>query len=238
MNSHDRLTIPRPCGRSWQAMTPGEGGRFCQHCRKTVVDFSGLSDAALLARLRATDGPVCGRFSPSQLDRPLGRPEPSPLQALMRGLLGALLLAGMARQVAAASPSPTTALDRRAGMAERPSDDPGRPPRDSVVVRGSLVDRATGQPLAGAVVRIEGTSWAVVADSQGRFAIRAEALPDGAMLRVDCLGFDSLERSLPHLKPGQELTLHLSPVPARLGEICVIRKPGLWFRIGRLFRRH
>ena len=42
-------TIPSPCTESWDCMTSTKEGRFCQSCEKTVVDFTRMSDAELLA---------------------------------------------------------------------------------------------------------------------------------------------------------------------------------------------
>jgi hypothetical protein len=52
-------------------MSPAKDGRHCDSCRKTVVDFTGMSDREI-ARYLAQSGPdVCGRLLPEQLNRPL-----------------------------------------------------------------------------------------------------------------------------------------------------------------------
>jgi hypothetical protein len=57
-------------------MDRGEQGRFCQQCQKTVVDFTGMTDAEVLEYFSAGSS-VCGRFLPWQLGRPLA---PTPVQ--------------------------------------------------------------------------------------------------------------------------------------------------------------
>ena len=70
-----QLSISEPCHENWDQMTPDDNGRFCKSCRKQVVDFSSMSDEQLIAVFRKpTNGALCGRFRPEQLDRPL---EPS-----------------------------------------------------------------------------------------------------------------------------------------------------------------
>lgn len=47
-----RWQIPTPCHENWNDMTPLDQGRFCSSCQKAVVDFTGLSDAQLIAFLK------------------------------------------------------------------------------------------------------------------------------------------------------------------------------------------
>jgi hypothetical protein len=51
-------------------MTPCQQGRYCGQCQKTVIDFSGMSDAAI-ARIVSQQENLCGRFTTDQLNRPL-----------------------------------------------------------------------------------------------------------------------------------------------------------------------
>lgn len=62
--------IPEPCQQNWDGMTPNSDGRFCNSCAKTVVDFSMMSDEALLNYFtKKTQDHVCGRVYPDQLNR-------------------------------------------------------------------------------------------------------------------------------------------------------------------------
>jgi hypothetical protein len=65
-----QLSIPEPCHQDWNKMTPNDQGRFCTSCSKTVVDFSNMSDAALMQYFEnLKDSNVCGRVYTDQLDR-------------------------------------------------------------------------------------------------------------------------------------------------------------------------
>ena len=53
-------------------MLPAERGRHCQLCCKTVVDFTGMSDAEVFRYFKENAGArVCGRLMPDQLGRQL-----------------------------------------------------------------------------------------------------------------------------------------------------------------------
>jgi len=87
------LTINEPCGQNWDSMDPLAGGRFCGSCQKKVVDFSEMSDAAVLSYLKTSTGPVCGRFYSHQVNRPLVVPrQRTTLVKWMHALLPALIL--------------------------------------------------------------------------------------------------------------------------------------------------
>ena len=70
-----QISIPKPCHENWQNMTPGDQGRFCNACAKTVVDFSMMSDLQVLNYFSTvSDEKVCGRALPDQLNRNMTMP--------------------------------------------------------------------------------------------------------------------------------------------------------------------
>ena len=112
-----KISIPTPCHEAWDAMTPAGRGRHCAACAKTVVDFTGLSDAAVQHLIDTADGALCGRFRPGQLDRPLARPTRSSwLGSLpgtgLRATLAAAGLAATATTLAGQTPAAPPADDR------------------------------------------------------------------------------------------------------------------------------
>lgn len=65
-----QIAIPEPCHEGWQNMTPVEKGRFCASCKKTVLDFTYLSDNEIINLVNKNDN-LCGRINTSQLNRNL-----------------------------------------------------------------------------------------------------------------------------------------------------------------------
>ena len=44
-NIEYKLNIEKPCSQDWEAMKLDiNNNKFCQHCQKTVIDFSNLND--------------------------------------------------------------------------------------------------------------------------------------------------------------------------------------------------
>ena len=70
MEQKIQINIPEPCNEGWQNMTPVEKGRFCASCKKTVLDFTYLSDNEIINLVDKNDN-LCGRINISQLNRNL-----------------------------------------------------------------------------------------------------------------------------------------------------------------------
>gem|GEM_PF-5331937 len=66
-----RIDVPTPCTQSWNQMTPSADGRFCQHCTKNVIDFSGMSDQEVVRIISQSNGGLCGHYREDQLNREL-----------------------------------------------------------------------------------------------------------------------------------------------------------------------
>lgn len=56
-----RISIPDPCSRQWDEMTPHTDGNYCSSCQKTVKDFAQWSDDKIVSYLLENPG-TCGRI--------------------------------------------------------------------------------------------------------------------------------------------------------------------------------
>lgn len=89
-----RYSIPDPCEKNWNEMTPEATGRFCGSCEKSVVDFTNMSDFSIVNYLEEHKyEKVCGRFTKPQLDRVyhLNQPVFAPVFDLRAVVLGLAL---------------------------------------------------------------------------------------------------------------------------------------------------
>lgn len=83
-----KYTIAEPCHESWAAMTPGEQGRFCKSCQKTVVDFTRMTDSEMIGFMSGLNESVCGRMTGNQLNREMKlHSVPSPNVFSLRALV-------------------------------------------------------------------------------------------------------------------------------------------------------
>ena len=85
----------------------------------------------------------------------------------------------------------------------------------TIDVRGKIVDK-NGEPLAGATIKVKGTTTATTSDSKGDFYL--PKVDDGAILIITFIGFAPLEVSA-----SADLTaIKLKDVDAKLNEIQII----------------
>lgn len=90
-----QISIPKACHEDWNQMTPGERGRFCSMCKKTVLDFSEKTDEEILDFISAhRNENLCGRFRTDQLEHDFSRIElPLPVYRSPLSFLNAFLVA-------------------------------------------------------------------------------------------------------------------------------------------------
>ena len=176
------LTIPQPCSESWAAMTPTAAGRHCAACQKTVVDFTQLTDAEILAHLaRAGRGETCGRFRAGQLARSLQPPTLARPARWRTWLAAAVAVWGLreAAGVAAKAQAPTEQRSPEATpqylRAERMPDYEGQP-AGQVVLRGVVHDIQTNDFLPGVRVFIKNTLVGTNTDGDGQFVLNIPSL--------------------------------------------------------------
>ncbi|MFL5763318.1 MAG: energy transducer TonB [Bacteroidia bacterium] len=87
------VQVPDPCGENWSGMQKQGNGRYCDSCKKVVVDFRNKSNEEILDYIRENSGKkICGTFKNTQLI------PPDPFvrnQKVIRFLAAALLVFGM-----------------------------------------------------------------------------------------------------------------------------------------------
>ncbi len=144
-------------------MHPIAGGRFCDSCAKTVVDFTAMSDSEV-ANYFLKHQNVCGRLKPEQLDRHLEvGPEVGFKQVkALTWMLRAAVVAGIVLPLKAKA---LPVIENVAG-AKLPIDEPNA---RQIEISGTVTDAATGQPIAHAVLKING-GYNRFADEKGRFS--------------------------------------------------------------------
>lgn len=106
-----------------------------------------------------------------------------------------------------------------------------------ITVTGVVLDEATGEPLQGAVVSIQGLPIGMVTGEDGTYTL--ESVPNRNLtLRVSRLGYvpearqlwvctpDGLRsRCVPHSADAQELRFYMRPTPARAPRFHVPSPP-------------
>lgn len=148
MHSPIKLGINDPCNEQWENMTPVNGGNYCSSCKKTVVDFTGMSDKEVYQFMQQAGTSVCGRFNDGQLNK-VFQPAVSQPNVRYRKSIWQLLVAGtlFAAEVKSQERLTTTTVSYPT------------PDQDSIQLEDDmylLVDSATGEPLPYASIIADG----------------------------------------------------------------------------------
>lgn len=230
-----RITIPEPCAESWAFMTPAEQGRHCAACTKTVIDFSRLTDAEVLAYLSRVKGPSCGRFRAEQLNRPLR--EAPVAWAPQRWAAAALAVLGLgaAAPAVAQQPLPQTLTQQTMTMGMVATNTP--PVLPDRVMRGR-VTATSGQGLSGVTVLVEGTQHGTSTRADGSYELELPVGMSAARLVFSSIGFktttiSSSQAEMVSLEASYDMLMGL--VVTKSGHWYTPR--GLWQRLTRPFRR-
>ena len=85
------------------------------------------------------------------------------------------------------------------------------------LVRGTVIDAATGQPLPAATVQLAGTYRGTIANDEGEYSLKVQQLP--ATLKVSYIGYVSQDRVL--TTPAERVDFVLTPVPFLFDPIVV-----------------
>ena len=230
MNKKIELTVPCPCHENWDAMTPVQNGRFCQSCEKQVVDFTGMSDAQLLAFFRKpTTGSVCGRFSKYQLDRDLEMPKKRVpwFKYFFQIILPAMLMSSKAEAQGEPKVKGDTILVEppRCKVGDLKPGNIVPPQVQAAELRGWVTDRKQ-QPLASATVMIKGSNRGVITDKQGGFRITLPDAGQPSILQISMVGYEVIDVSIDSSQTGKPLVIELDEIVSILaGELVIVEKP-------------
>ena len=224
MSKKFQLQIPEPCHEDWNKMTPGDKGRFCDSCQKTVHDFTGMSDAQLIAFFKKpSTGSVCGRFYNDQLERDFEIPRkrlpwmkyffqfaiPVFLTSLKTHAQGNLVLKERITP-AMTSNCPKELTGRVGGVVSVV---------DQKRISGRVMDeKGYGIPFAS--VTIKGTNIGTSCDSTGFFELSTKTNEQKVIVIVSSVGYSAIEKKISMAKESS-IEVILQRYTALSGEVVV-----------------
>lgn len=234
------LTIPEPCHAQWARMSPCGGGRFCGNCRKTVVDFTNLTDDSVVRVLEQADEELCGRMNPSQLNRIVAESEvqPSFFKKLLKIAAGILLPALLHTPEAKAQggirmrevTTPKPGANQQDTLTPHGVPLPGTQSAQRVpTLLGIVLDSTTRQPLIGVSVVLDREhKIAAVTDYDGNFKLEFSdsfLKRDSITLELRYIGFEpaTVRIARQNFSVKQELLMRES-TNVLMGEVVITVK--------------
>lgn len=234
------LSVAKPCSQKWANLIPVEDGAFCSSCNKVVVDFTQMSDEALIDFFSKTKDRTCGRFRPHQLtvySRSMSV-KVNPGMTLLKAGFVSLLLVLTSKQALAQNKKPATteAVEKRGRRAA--ADNTAI--QTERTLRGIVLDERN-EPIPGANIILKGSTVGTFADVDGRFEF-PQKVKEGDVICVYFIGYESKEYVVSN-NTDKELQIRMVCDVTMLGEVAVdaVYAPGesgfrrLWWKVKNLF---
>jgi len=185
-------------------MTTARQGRFCDHCQKTVIDFTTWSDGALYSFFSKNNGHICGRFLGSQLDRPIHIPyQPHSRLYRLTVAMGLTLLFTQTPHLLAQNRPPMTAQ----AVPTKGDDNKDSIAHPTGVIKGVVLDDKK-QPLPSAAIQVYQAGilkGGNITDFDGNYTI-GPLEPGNYDLLVLYPGYDSLQEKSIVVSKGDTTT--------------------------------
>jgi hypothetical protein len=231
MTDLKQISIPKPCHESWQQMTEANSGRHCQHCCKTVVDFTTMTDDGIINFLSATNN-TCGRFGQDQLNSLNRQLYTANLQATAwwkRGLIAIGIISQASQFKAAAQSKPTSIQISRDTIWGRIDTQTTNHVLGKVVIaaerfrtlKGCITDDHS-LPVPCATVKIPMTSYSTLTDQSGNFTLRVPA--NATQFSVNVVGYASQDVAI-WPQDDNIYRISVEEQHALLAEVVLVRTP-------------
>jgi len=174
MKKSIQITIPEPCHKDWNQMTPTQKGKFCNSCAKEVIDFTNTSDEKLVKLVHA-GASICGRFKATQLNRELTLERKSKYSIANHAASLLLPLAiWSTTEISAQNKPPEVKTYSSLGIGSQQIQGEIKAtsaPKASVIKISGVVTNKSGHPMPGVRVFIDGTSNETHTDFDGNYSL-------------------------------------------------------------------
>ncbi|MGM9478567.1 carboxypeptidase-like regulatory domain-containing protein [Pedobacter sp. GSP4] len=238
MHKSFKLQIPKPCQEQWYNMQEDLQGRFCNSCQKSLIDFTGFSDAELKDWFMKNQGKSCGRFKPEQLDRLIHiKPRYSITDKFRPSLIMASLLTFLSfpKLSSANIPHlyPMVQLDEGKFFKNDVLDtlDEG-----FVILKGKVTDRGDKLPIIGASIMVKGSKITTFTDRNGYFELKLnkKEFNHKVFLDLKYIGYKTKSVKV-NLKKANAVLIEMKMDSFILGELAIIKQPTFFDWIAQLF---
>ena len=186
-----------------------------------------MTDQQVLDWLDGHAGPVCGRFQPDQLNRPLkeqSAKKPGPGRYWHYFIALFLSSSELAAQTRPAKPATTQPIPfgRDARMLTGDTAITGESASPPDVLHGTLVD-GNGHPVSFATILYK-EHKGVSADAGGRFSIPRAHLAGSRVLTISAVGYETLQVDVSQLQNGLINTPPMQELVGTLGGLVVVAR--------------
>ncbi len=204
-------------------MTPTKGGRHCERCEKTIVDFSTKTDREIAHLYKQSEGKICGRFSKEQLRRDIVL-HPKSLSNT-KSKAAAALLAGMlsAGTAVAQGEIVVQRTEQKVSQEEKESQSPN----STKIITGHVYDE-DGEPLPFANIYFKWACVGTTTDIDGYFSWKIPQ--DVEKIHVSYISYDEIEVELDSTTNDEMKIVMQSSESCLSVGIVIVRYPDSYFQ--------
>lgn len=231
-----QLTLPAPCHENWHNMSISQKGRFCNSCKKEVIDFTNMTDQQIISTVSQSSN-ICGRVEDTQLNRNLLMPSGGGmLRHAWKFLLPTFFFS---KNISAQGKLPgVDTLESRA--AARNFSSPHQYIYGKVraiaiekkyVLTGRLTDSTNGEPIPHATILIGSKTYS--SDSNGDFIISGITIDPMVVLVFSEVGYEKklVPLSIPVSGFQMQMSLQIKPNVSILNPVLVTSYDGVQRRV-------
>jgi hypothetical protein len=198
-----KILIPEPCTQKWTDMVSAQNGRYCQQCEKEVVDFTKMTSEELKSWFTASNGKVCGRIIPSQLEEfdRLSEPKNKWNTAPIKLLVAACLTVVTNLKSNASTVSQTIypiGFNKSVNDKQKTVKDIALIQSDSLIrIKGIVKDSEDKSPVPGASIKIKNSDLVAITNDKGEFSLEVPNQKGNITLIFQYLGYITVEKNIP-----------------------------------------
>ena len=246
------LSKVKKCDQSWDEMPQKAGGRLCQKCQNTIVDFRNLSDREVAHIHAFSEGPVCGLYRKRQLKPPVKTERSAQSvkwKAASIGLLSLLSVLDLKAQTTPKSPMIELSDDKHAYRGYQVDFDKKEAIVDSLAGRIIISGRLTevdSTPIIGGMIIVKDHKVGTYSDVDGYYSLEVTKLFEtNEALTLTYKSFGYTDKTVFLLKEEMqeglkmEINLVLDEEQVEISEFYVRRSPlhkRIWWGIKDFFR--
>lgn len=193
-----QIQIDKPCTEDFKTFKKTDKGGFCNSCKKTVVDFTKMSDQEILNYFSTEKSKTCGLFLESQLksySNPSSTLNKSKSSAFTSSVFGISLLSilSFTNGFSQEKTSKNEIIKVENGTNKQDSDLADL--NEKFTVSGIVSDKLG--PLAGANIHLKNYNISVQTNIDGKFTFPKQ-LQTGDVLLVTYIGYKEKEIKVTH----------------------------------------
>ncbi|MCL6218721.1 carboxypeptidase-like regulatory domain-containing protein [Zunongwangia pacifica] len=228
------IEIPKACGENWEHMMVSQQGKFCQVCKKEVIDFTKTAEVELFEKIKKGQK-ICGRFKQSQLSHDL---KSNNSKSNWKQLAVA---AGFTSVLAIAAPANAQKTSTKTEQLEKSSEKNSEEKhsisaKDSIIISGTVIDE-DDLPIPGVHIKLIDSKIVTQTDFDGNFKIILAEKTTANNLKLEFTSIGYENKIINVDAKSTSLNIELKMETLLMGEVVIVKKMNVFRRVGLFVKR-